>query len=289
MTNFVHLFAYFTHNGQHGMRLASSRDGLTWEDIPGTGYVIVPEEGLMRDPFLLRAIDKTYHLIWTTDWESKDIGYASSKDLVNWSPQRRIPVMAKHPSVRNCWAPEMVFDPKIKKYRIYWASTVPALYPEDSSSSESGYNHRMWSVTTTDFENISEPEVFFDPGFNVIDITLHQTPDGQIRLIGKDERLDPEKKDLFFCEAKSHGGPFSPPSDPFTDSWVEGPACLQIGEWTHVYYDVYREKRYEAKRTKNFKRWEDISDRLSFPKGARHGSMLTLSKTEFDHLFPKEK
>lgn len=285
MTEFVHLFAYFTHNGQYGMRLAASEDGLNWKDIPGTDYLIAPEEGLMRDPFLLRAVDKTFHLIWTTDWESREIGYASSRDLVNWSSQKRLPMMNAFPSTRNCWAPEMVYDPSIKKYRIYWASTVPERFPSSEGKSESDYNHRMWTVTTPDFEMFSDPEIFFDPGFNVIDITLHETPDGKVRLIGKDERLDPEKKDLFVCDAKGFGGPFSQPSESFTDSWVEGPTCLQLGDWTHVYYDVYREKRYEGKRTKDFKKWEDISDQLSFPDGARHGSMITVTQKDFEQLF----
>ncbi|EDY82503.1 hypothetical protein VDG1235_2126 [Verrucomicrobiia bacterium DG1235] len=287
MTERVFVFAYFTDNGQHGMRLATSRDGLHWKDIPGFEFVISPEKGLMRDPFLLLGPDDSFHLIWTTNWQSQDIGYASSADLVNWSDQRRLPVMADYPSTRNCWAPEMIFDEQANEYFIYWASTVPDFYPKNKGSSENDYDHRMWSITTKDFQTFSKPKVFFDPGFNVIDITLLKTPDQKIRLIGKDERLHPEKKNLFVCEAESFRGPFSTPSTPFTKSWVEGPATLQIGEWTYVYFDVYRKKRYEAKRTKDFKIWEDVSSQVTFPHGARHGSIITLPLTRFNTITPR--
>lgn len=279
----AYLFAYFVGNGEAGLRVAASHDGLTWTDIADK-FLIAPQAGLMRDPFLLVGPDERFHLIWTTNWESQDIGYASSNDLVSWSPQSRLPLMQSVPGTRNCWAPEMTYDTANESFLIYWASTVTGLFRDDTETSESDYNHRMWSTTTKDFKSFNEPEIFFNPGFNVIDITLHRRADGRIRLIGKDERLNPEKKNLFVCEANSLHGPFSAPSEPFTKSWVEGPAAVQIGEWTYVYYDVYREKRYEAKRTRDFVHWEDISDQLQFPPGARHGSIAALSPARFQTI-----
>lgn len=279
----VHLFAYFVGNGQQGMRLAKSEDGLDWSDVSDR-FFIAPDAGLMRDPFLLRGPDKRYHLIWTTDWESQDIGYASSRELVHWSEQKRLPVMASVPGTRNCWAPEMSYDPVKETFLIYWASTVTGLFPESAGSSESDYNHRMWCATTKDFQTLSSPSVFFDPGFNVIDVTLIQEATGNVRLIGKDERLQPEKKKLFTCQADSLYGPFSPPSAPFTKAWVEGPATLKVGDWTYVYYDVYRDKRYEAKRTQDFETWEDVAEQIRFPEGARHGSIISVSASEYRAL-----
>ncbi len=279
----VYLFAYFVDDGSQGMRLATSRDGLVWKDLANR-FFIAPDTDLMRDPFLLQGPDGTFHLIWTTNWESCDIGYASSTNLVDWSPQSRLPVMAKLAGTRNCWAPEMSYDSDKKQFLIYWASTVAGQFEDAASTSESDYNHRMWAATTADFKSVSEPYLFFDPGFNVIDITFTTDSEGRIKLIGKDERLKPEKKNLFVCEAESLYGPFSKPSPAFTESWVEGPAALKVEDWTYVYYDVYREKRYEGKRTQDFKTWEDISDRIEFPQGSRHGSILTLTADAFEKI-----
>ncbi len=275
MPELIFLFAYFLGNGEDGLRIAQSTDGYHWEDIEDR-FLLSPDEGLMRDPFLYLGPDDTFHLIWTTNWKSQDIGYASSRDLRNWSHPKKIPVMESVPGTRNCWAPEMIYDPQAENYLIYWSSTVEGFLPDSKGSSESGYNHRIWSVRTKDFQQFSAPKVFFDPGFNVIDATLLQTEDRGYRLIAKDERLTPPHKNLFTCQAKSLETPFSIPSSPFTKSWVEGPSVLSIGEWSYVYYDVYKEKRYEGKRTKDFKQWEEISDSLSFPKGARHGSIVTI-------------
>ena len=44
-----------------------------------------------------------------------------------------------------------------------------------------------------------------------------------------------------------------------------------------MYYDEYRRHKYGAMRTTDFKKWEDISDTLSFPRGTRHGTALVVS------------
>lgn len=277
MTKLIYLFAYFVDNGESGLRIAQSTDGYRWKDIEDR-FLIAPQEGLMRDPFLYLGPDDVFHLIWTTDWESRDIGYASSKDLTNWSTPKRLPVMSTVPGTRNCWAPEMCFDPETESYLIFWSSSVEGVKLISKEQSENGYNHRIWAVRSKDFQTFTEPEIFYDPGFNVIDATLLQTADQGYRLIAKDERLTPPRKNLFSCQAKSLGSTFTEPSAPFSRSWVEGPSSLVIGEWTYVYYDAYKEKRYEGKRTRDFAEWEDISDSLSFPQGARHGSIITIPK-----------
>jgi hypothetical protein len=49
---------------------------------------------LMRDPWLGQGPDGGWHMLWTWGWTAKEmggklkIGYASSKDLIHWSPQR---------------------------------------------------------------------------------------------------------------------------------------------------------------------------------------------------------
>lgn len=271
------------------MRLANSFDGHVWTDLPGHGFLITPEKGLMRDPFLLLGPDRQFHLIWTTDWESQDIGYACSKDLVNWSEQRRLPVMQTVAGTRNCWAPEMVYDESTQSYVIFWASTVKGLIEDQDGASENDYNHRMWRATTRDFQTFSEPAIFFDPGFNVIDATFHRSYNGKWHLIVKDEQLDPVRKNLFACEAESPLGPFTAPGPAFTGSWVEGPAAIQVSEWTYVYFDQYLEKRYGAVRSRDLKNWEDVSAQVTFPEGARHGSIVTLGREHFKSLFPSEK
>jgi beta-xylosidase len=71
----------------------------------------------MRDPSITRGPDGTWHLVWTSAWRGNNgFGYSHSKDLVHWSEQKFIPVMAHEPTVCNVWAPELFYDEKEKQF-----------------------------------------------------------------------------------------------------------------------------------------------------------------------------
>ncbi len=43
-----------------------------------------------------------------------------------------------------------------------------------------------------------------------------------------------------------------------------------------MYFDKYRERRYGMVRSHDLLTWEDWSDKVSFPDGARHGTVLAV-------------
>lgn len=59
-------------------------------------------------------------------------------------------------------------------------------------------------------------------------------------------------------------GPYLPTGDkPFATDWVEGPAVCPLSDGSYVVYmDAYTRHRYEAKRTRDFRTWEDVTDRI---------------------------
>lgn len=171
----VFLFSYFTGNGEDGLHLAYSEDGYTWKALADGASFLTPTAGgdkLMRDPCIIRGKDGKFHMVWTVSWNEKGIGYATSEDLIHWSEQRFIPVMAHEEGARNTWAPELFYDEDQDLYLIFWSTTITGLYPETQSMEENAYNHRIYYVTTKDFESFSETKLFYEPGFNVIDGTL---------------------------------------------------------------------------------------------------------------------
>jgi hypothetical protein len=275
-----YLFAYFTGNGEDGLHLAWSSDGTKWEALNGGKSTLKPEVGeskLMRDPCLLRGPDGTFHMVWTTAWEGKTIGYASSKDLVTWSPQKAIPVMQHEAGVRNCWAPEVVYNDKKQEFLIFWASTVRGGFPGTAGSSESDYNHRIYCTTTKDFSTFTDSRLFYDPGFSVIDATI--VPDnGRFILIVKDETVKPPKKHLRMAFGDSAEGPWTDLTPPFTPEgrWSEGPTAIRIGQEFLVYYDAYRDKHYAASSSRDLKTWEDVTSKMSFVPGMRHGTVVAV-------------
>jgi len=275
-----YLFTSFRGNGEDGLHLAISRDGRTWKAVGDDRSWLKPAVGngkLMRDPSLARGPDGVFRLVWTTGWWDQTIGYASSTNLVDWGTQKAIPVMAHEPAARNVWAPEIFYDDVNREWLILWASTIPGKFPGGSGQGANEKNHRIYAVTTKDFEKFSATRLFFDPGFNVIDATIIRHG-GKYYLIFKDEREEPVKKNLRIAVASRAQGPYEQVSEAFTRDWVEGPSALKIGGEWFVYFDIYREKRYGAVKSKDLKNWVDVSSEMHFPSDHRHGTVIELSE-----------
>jgi hypothetical protein len=283
----VYLFSYFMGNGEDGLHLAYSYDGLKWEALNNNQSFLTPEVGedkLMRDPCIISGPDGKFHMVWTVSWKEKSIGYASSDDLIHWSKQKNIPVMEHELTARNCWAPEVFYDEPSGQYLIFWSTTIPGRFPETESNEESGYNHRMYYVTTRDFVIFSETRLFYDQGFNVIDGTLIRE-NGEYILFLKDETRTPPEKNIRIATSRQLTGNYSPASEPITGNyWAEGPTPLKIGNSWVVYFDKYIEHNMGAVRSSDLKTWEDISDQVVFPKGTRHGTVFKTNRNVLEKL-----
>ncbi len=274
-----YLFSSFRDNGQDGLHLSYSTDGLHWISLNNDGSFLRPQVGkekLMRDPCILQGPDKTFHMVWTDSWSDRTIGYAHSTDLIHWSTQIAIPVMKDEPTARNCWAPEVVYGESKKQFLIFWATTIPGRFPQTDSSSETDYNHRIYSTTTTDFQTFTPTKLFYDGGFNVIDATMLHAKN-KFYLIVKDETLKPvARKNLRMAVSDQIDGPFTNVTAPFTESWVEGPTALTIGDDFFIFYDCYTRHRYGAIQSADLEHWQDISSKITFPPGTRHGTALAV-------------
>lgn len=279
-----YLFAYFTDNGQDGLHWASSTDGLHWTSLRNGASYLRPEVGkdkLMRDPCVIQGPDQTFHMVWTSGWNDQIIGYASSKDLKNWSAQQAIPVMTYEPTAKNSWAPEVFYDDQAKQFIIYWATTIPGRHSDVAESErEKGLNHRIYYVTTRDFKTFSDTKLFFNPTFSVIDATLLKKGKWYYMFL-KNENPKPAEKNIRITKSRKAVGPYpTEVSAPITGKyWAEGPTAVQIGDYVYVYFDKYTEHKYGAIRSRDMEHWEDVSDQVEFPKGTRHGTVLKVSPT----------
>jgi predicted GH43/DUF377 family glycosyl hydrolase len=283
----VYLFCYFKGNGD-GLHYAYSKEGLKWNVLLNDSIVLRPTVGndkLFRDPCIIKGTDALYHMVWTVSWNDKGIGYASSKDLVNWSEQQFLPVMQHEDSVRNTWAPEITYDPDKREYMIYWASTIPGRFlQKDTSAEGQKNNHRIYYVTTKDFKKFSKTKLLYEPDFSVIDATIVKEGKRWIMFL-KNETRSPVEKNIRVATAKKLRGPYSKPGAPITGNyWAEGPTAIKInGQWI-LYFDKYTSRKYGAITSPDLIHWTDISDRLSFPTGARHGTVFKISAEEFQKM-----
>lgn len=278
----IYVFTSFREPATEGLYLAYSEDGYHWKDLKGP--YLKPEAGaskIMRDPSIVRGKDDVFHMVWTTDWRGGNgFGYANSKDLIHWSKQEFIPVMKHEPEVVNVWAPEIFYDEDQDRYIIIWASTIPFRF--EKGVEEEKNNHRMYYVTTKDFKTFSETKLFLDPGFSVIDCVIVKRDTNDYALVIKDNTRPNRNLKMGF--GTSPLGPFTNISEPYTDFLSEGPTVIkQDGNWL-IYYDNYGEKNYKAKRTSDFKTFEDVTAAISLPEGHKHGTITTMSKTVLNGL-----
>ncbi len=286
----VFLFSYFTGNGEGGLHLAASPDGLIWTSLnDGKSFLASTVGGkLMRDPCICCGPDDVFHLVWTSGWDDRGIGIAHSSDLLLWSEPEWLPVMESEPAALNCWAPEIFYDRVKAQYLLFWATTIPGRFPETDHTGDTekagAHNHRMYCVTTRDFKTFSVPTLFYDDGFNVIDATLVEV-EGRYALIVKDETKFPvARKNLRIAWADQAEGPYGSASDPISPDWVEGPTALKVSDKWIIYYDEYTSHRYGAIRSGDFRQWDVITDSVTFPAGARHGSVFTAPRAVVERL-----
>ncbi|MFD7504179.1 glycoside hydrolase family 43 protein [Streptomyces sp. NPDC059850] len=164
----AYAMCYFTESTSlgagtdYGLHLAVSTDSLNWTPLNQNNPLVTPTAGALglRDPFLVRKQDGTFAVLATdlkgTDWSynSQYIHVWDSTDLRTFTGYRRLKL---HDMTTHSWAPEAFWDAGRGQYAVIY-----------SSVNSSGHNVIMVNYTS-DFVTASAPQVFFDPGYDVID------------------------------------------------------------------------------------------------------------------------
>ncbi|WP_443939416.1 glycoside hydrolase family 43 protein [Pedobacter sp. MW01-1-1] len=278
----AYIFTSFHEPATDGLRMLYSYDAMHWTDL--NRVLLKPEIGnqkILRDPSIAQGPDGTFHLVWTSSWRGdKGFGYASSKDLIHWSEQQFIEVMKNEPTTVNVWAPEIFYDEAKAQFVIIWASTIPSRFPKGEE--EENNNHRMYSVTTTDFKIFSQPKLFLDPGFSVIDAVIVKRNAKDYVLVLKDNTRP--NRNLKIAHADNALGPYSHVSEPFTDKLTEGPTVVKKGKDWLIYFDAYGQKNYSAIKTHDFKSFVNISNEITVPEGHKHGTIIKVNRKVVEEL-----
>ena len=272
----VYLFTSFHEPADSGLRFLYSYDAYHWNDLKH--IYLKPEAGdakIMRDPSITQGPDGVFRLVWTTGWkDDKGIGYASSTDLVHWSPEEHIDVMGYEPSAKNAWAPEIFYDDEGKQFIIVFASCVPGRFPKGEEDEDN--NHRLYYTITKDFKTFSPTKLFLDPGFSVIDAEIVKRGVDDYVLVMKDNTRP--NRNILVAFATNPLGPYTNYTKRFTEMYSEGPSAIKAGKDWLIYYDSYRLKRYGAMRTTDFKTFTDIADSVKVPDLHKHGTIFKVTK-----------
>jgi len=249
-SNDIFLLSYFKGNGETGVYLAASEDGLTFKDLNEGRPIFVPPEwpgqNLTRDPSIVYR-DGLFHMVWTSSWTGECFGAATSPDLKQWSKPVQVQPFTNWPDNDrpiNTWAPEVHWDPVQKNYAIIWSSATAGV--EGDGGHNSGglekdparkvkpdlRHHRTFISRTADFQSFSDAKVFFSPGVSEIDAMMAfddrgtaDPADDRWVLVCKDEQI-PELggKNIRLTTAPGDlTNPF-PPKFRSPDAWRGRPA-----------------------------------------------------------------
>jgi len=289
----TYLFSYFTGNGEDGLHLMYSFDGIIWKTLNNGQSFLKPMVGkskLMRGPSIIQDAEGTFHMVWTTGLDENNIGYASSKDLINWSEQKEIPVMAKEPGVKDARAPELFYKKSSKTFYIIWSSTIPGRFSETANKDEDN-NHRIYYTTTRDFITFTDTKLFYDPKFNVVDACIFKKGSSYYMFLKNETEIPVEKNIRYTVSGSIKNFPTTVSAPISGKKWAEGPSAIQIGDYTYVYWDNYKDNHSGCVRCKNIRKpeWENITDMLSIPAGARNGNVFKIDNNTLIKLQHLEK
>ena len=296
------ILSFFRDNGQAGIFLAWSEDGLNFKPLNDDKPVMKPApwqgQNLTRDPSMVFH-DGKFHAVWTSGWGGRCFGYAESPDLKQWSdPVKVQPFPASLPAEdqpRNMWAPEICWDPVQKNFAIFWSSTTDRESRNGDGSSDNGKDgandHRIYLSRTADGKTFMDAKLFFDQKFSSIDAMLAFDDKGagdpkegrwimvlkheqEIRLGGKNLRLTTAPADFsqpWTPVTKPIAGPGAPLRE---KEMAEGPSLLKWkGQW-YLYWDAFANAHYSLATSANLETWNDRTVELKMPPHPRHGTVF---------------
>ncbi|MGJ6968461.1 glycoside hydrolase family 43 protein [Streptosporangium sp. G11] len=145
----------------YALQLAVSSDGLNWMPLNQNNPVATPTAGMqgLRDPYILRKQDGTFVVLATDlkgrvfNLDNQYIHVWDSANLTGFTNYRRVRL---HTMNTHSWAPEAFWVPSRNRYAVIY-------------SANNGTRDVFMVNYTSDFVTMGTPQVFFDPGFNVLD------------------------------------------------------------------------------------------------------------------------
>jgi hypothetical protein len=271
----AYLMAHFKEDDQK-LYYAYSTDACNWTELNQRKPVF--DAGVnLRDPFIGRAKDG-FHLVHTKGWDHPVIHHYHSNNLIDWEGGE-IKVVAD--DKKRAWAPEWIYDEKEDLFYVFWASI------------NNGHNS-IYYITTKDWKDITPDRsaLFYDLGTSDIDLTIMKAGG----LYHAFHKVGPVPGDIWHMKSPTlnpqdpsfgFGKPqFAQPITTDIVKPIEGPEIVKLNhqqKW-YVYADPFYND-FIAWETADFKTYKRLA--VSVPRGAKHCSIVNITKPELDVLLIK--
>ncbi len=97
--------------------------------------------------------------------------------------------------------------------------------------------------------------------------------------------MKPEvKKQILLATADTPTGPFEVQEIVSHVNWTEGPTALKIDDAWLLYYECYTKGYFGVMRSTDLKNWENITEKLTMPTHARHGTAFRVDSAIITRL-----
>jgi hypothetical protein len=303
----AYLFAHMTSEQYGVLYYSVSLDGLHWRWLNRGKPVSSDYHGHAS---IARGGDGRYYLVGNQSDEDALIRFWVSNDLIRWTPygtyKPDLSAIPGHPNaLQRIGAPKLFFDMPSKSFLLTWHTpNVPGAKddPERYWASQ-----RTLYVTGRDLAKLpAKPKRLFGWNMATIDTIVQPDPRGGYCAIVKDERYPSYdwitgKTIRISCAAKLLG-PYPEPGPPLSPNFREAPTLVRApvsNDWL-LYYEQYAGTSYGLSRAPRLEGpWYQVSgntgvadwNRYEMPAGTRHGSMIEISRKQYDAIvaaFPGE-
>lgn len=270
-------------------------------------------EGGTRDAFILRGEQENQYLMATTDmcvaktgvWYNYGINLLRSSDLIHWEsttfdfrkgkqifsdPETTTGCYdtdAEYALINRVWAPQIIWDSDYNNgegaYLVYYSLL--------STNEGDTYDKIYYSYADKDFKTLTQPRMFFDPGFSVIDTDIVYNPyDNLYHMYYKREAANGSDRGVYEATAPTLVG------STWTDimhvtnegtAQVEGSSTIRrINEDIYnLYYMRYSDGYvYKVCETDHVGLNTSSSTALQGTGNFQHGSFMTLTEEEYGML-----
>ena len=294
----AYLFAHMRQGDYGRLYYSVSLDGLHWEMLNGGKRV---SEEYRGHADICPGHDGRYYLVGNRGDDQPDINFWVSGNLVTWTKHsdytpdlKRVPDYPK--AMARIGAPKLFFDRASSLYLLTWHTTHDLGKTDLPEPYWAG--QRTLYVTSKDLLTFTPPpRKLFSWNLATIDVMVRKEGEVYYALL-KDERYPtlewPTGKTIRICQSPSLLGPYSEPGPPVSPNFREAPMLIPSpnGKVWYLYYEQYPGVAYGLSIAAKLPGpWFQAAgnqqpgwDKYHLPPKVRHGSMLPITRQQYDAL-----
>ncbi|WP_343610838.1 glycosyl hydrolase family 43 [Novosphingobium sp.] len=297
----AYLFAHMNREHYGTLYYSVSLDGLHWRQINHGQPISADYHGHAS---IAQGPDGRYYLVGNKGDDDPLIRFWVSDDLISWKPfgtyQPDLKNIAGMPhALQRIGAPKLFFDKPSGQFLLTWHTPTVEGVPEDPERYWG--SQRTLYVQSKDLKSFAEkPKRLFPWEMATIDTILrpNDSAPGYCAIL-KDERYPSYAwttgKTVRITCAPTLLGPYPLPGPSLSPNFREAPTIIRApnGKDWLLWYEQYAGAGYGLSMAPRLTGpWFQVSgnsnvaewDRYSMPAGLRHGSMIEISRKEYDKI-----